>query len=79
MYVATNVGRVNKENIVDYAALVICLGAVTIEAVSDWQLKRFRESRKSPGDFISSGLWKFSRHPNYFGKLGQQLLDFRQE
>lgn len=38
-----------------------------IEVVSDMQKRRFRESNKE--QFISSGLWSYSRHPNYLGEI----------
>lgn len=46
------------------SALLIA-GAVT-EAVADAQLTRFRRTASS-GDVLDAGLWRYSRHPNYFG------------
>jgi len=40
-----------------------------IEAVADQQKRRFRARPESAGRFISSGLWAWSRHPNYFGEI----------
>jgi steroid 5-alpha reductase family enzyme len=39
-----------------------------IEAVSDGQKTVFKSNPKNSGRFITTGLWKFSRHPNYFGE-----------
>ena len=39
-----------------------------IEAVADQQLSKF-VSTKKPGQIMQSGLWKYSRHPNYFGEV----------
>lgn len=39
------------------------------ETVSDQQLKRFRADKSKQGTVLRSGLWKYSRHPNYFGEL----------
>lgn len=38
-----------------------------IEVIADWQKSKFRKENK--GGFITSGLWSWSRHPNYFGEI----------
>ena len=38
------------------------------ELVSDWQLQKFRDDTSNRGKLIKSGLWRYSRHPNYFGE-----------
>ncbi len=37
------------------------------EAVGDWQLARFRTNPENAGQVLNTGLWRFTRHPNYFG------------
>jgi len=56
-------------NWLDYLAIFVTFGAILIETIADLQLHRFNASKK-PGDHIESGLWKYSRHPNYFGEYG---------
>ena len=55
-------------NWVDYVAFVIGIVAVTIQLIADRQLHRFIATRK-PGQIIETGLWGWSRHPNYFGEI----------
>ncbi len=37
------------------------------EAVGDWQLTRFKADPASKGQVMDRGLWRYTRHPNYFG------------
>jgi steroid 5-alpha reductase family enzyme len=39
-----------------------------IEAASDAQKSAFKKDRANAGRWIETGLWKYSRHPNYFGE-----------
>lgn len=45
-----------------------CLGYF-FEVVGDYQLDKFIKSKPAPGSVLSSGLWKYTRHPNYFGEV----------
>lgn len=38
------------------------------EAVGDWQLKQFRSDPGNRGKVLDTGVWRYSRHPNYFGE-----------
>lgn len=46
---------------------VVSIAATVIQGVSDCQMHAFRKKRT--GTFIRSGLWKYSRHPNYLGEI----------
>ncbi len=48
-------------------ATVLALGCVTVQFISDAQMHRHRRER--PGQVLDRGLWKWSRHPNYFGEV----------
>ena len=48
------------------AAGMVLLGIV-FETVADAQLTRFRRDPRSRGRVLDTGLWRYSRHPNYFG------------
>ncbi len=47
--------------------LVVMLVGLSFEATSDAQLRRFLASPQLAGTTMKSGLWRYSRHPNYFG------------
>jgi steroid 5-alpha reductase family enzyme len=53
----------------DLLAAAVTLGAILIETFADLQLHAFTR-RREPGRMLDSGLWSWSRHPNYFGELG---------
>jgi len=48
-------------------ALLVVFGIV-FETVADAQLERFKRQPESPGRVLDQGLWRYSRHPNYFGE-----------
>jgi len=56
-------------NLIDYLAIIVTFSAVLIEWISDEQLKAFKLKVTEKGAFIKSGLWAYSRHPNYFGEV----------
>ena len=37
------------------------------EVVGDYQLQRFKRDSSNPGSVLDRGLWRYTRHPNYFG------------
>ncbi len=39
------------------------------ETIADWQLARFKAISGNRGKLLCSGLWRYSRHPNYFGEI----------
>lgn len=55
-------------NWLDGVALVIGIGAAVLQFVSDAQMRSFIKVRQ-PGQAMESGLWAWSRHPNYFGEI----------
>ena len=50
----------------DYLAALILLLGIAGEALADAQLQRFREDPINQGRVCDTGLWRWSRHPNYF-------------
>ena len=55
-------------NLLDYLGLLIWLVGFYFEAVGDRQLADFKKDPANKGHVIKSGLWKYTRHPNYFGE-----------
>ncbi len=52
----------------DVVAVAIWFLGFAIEAIADGQKRRFRDEHGSEG-FITTGLWRYSRHPNYLGEI----------
>lgn len=55
----------------DFCGLIIWLVGFIFESVSDWQLGQFLKNPANKGKILQTGLWRFSRHPNYFGEVTQ--------
>jgi steroid 5-alpha reductase family enzyme len=55
--------------IVAWVGLAIWIAGFAIEATADAQKQAFRSDPANRGRFIRSGLWAWSRHPNYFGEI----------
>jgi steroid 5-alpha reductase family enzyme len=52
----------------DWAGVALWLVGMFFEVVGDQQLARFRRSERAPGAVLDTGLWRYTRHPNYFGE-----------
>jgi steroid 5-alpha reductase family enzyme len=50
----------------ELAGFLVWIGAVSGEALADWQLARFRAKASNRDRVCREGLWFYSRHPNYF-------------
>jgi steroid 5-alpha reductase family enzyme len=57
--------RVGKIEIV---GIVVSLIGFAFESVSDYQLSAFKSDPANKGKVMDKGLWRYSRHPNYFGE-----------
>ena len=49
--------------------LVVWVLGFSIEVISDGQKSKFRSKTENKDKFITSGIWSWSRHPNYFGEI----------
>lgn len=54
--------------LLDYIGIVLFVTGFLFEAVGDWQLRSFKKNGSNKGKVLNSGLWKYTRHPNYFGE-----------
>lgn len=59
----------DKIEITTVIGLIIWLAGFLIEVVADRQKRAFRKFSANKNKFIDSGLWAWSRHPNYFGEI----------
>jgi steroid 5-alpha reductase family enzyme len=55
----------------DLAGTLVWIVGFLFEAVGDHQLKKFKQNPQNKGRIMTAGLWKFTRHPNYFGEAAQ--------
>jgi steroid 5-alpha reductase family enzyme len=53
---------------IDSLGVAIFVAGLVFEAVADVQMARFKAQPKSPDAVLNTGLWRYSRHPNYFGE-----------
>lgn len=51
------------------AGVAVWLVGLAIETAADAQKSAFKAKEENRGRFITSGLWRYSRHPNYFGEM----------
>lgn len=49
------------------AGILLWLTGFVFETVGDWQLARFKNDPAHRGTVLNTGLWRYTRHPNYFG------------
>jgi len=56
-------------NWLDFVGIGVWLIGFYFEAIGDYQLSRFINNPANKGKIMQSGLWKYTRHPNYFGEV----------
>lgn len=55
----------------DLLGVIVWLIGFGCESLADAQLKRFKAEQHPKGTILQTGLWRYSRHPNYFGEVTQ--------
>jgi len=54
-------------NLFDYLAILFWVIGFIFESAGDYQLSKFKMNPNNKGKVLNTGLWKYTRHPNYFG------------
>ena len=57
--------------ILDFLGAALWIIGFFFEAMGDLQLTRFKSDPSNQGNLLNTGVWKYSRHPNYFGDAAQ--------
>jgi steroid 5-alpha reductase family enzyme len=55
--------------VTDYGGWILFFSGLALETVADFQKLFFKASVESRGKWINVGVWRWSRHPNYFGEI----------
>ncbi len=54
-------------SVIAYVGIGVWLVGLTFESVGDYQMARFKSDEANQGKVMNQGLWRYTRHPNYFG------------
>lgn len=65
----TAIGSDQPMSKLDAVGVAVFLFGLVFETVADLQLARFKNRRQNHGQVMNTGLWRYTRHPNYFGEL----------
>lgn len=69
LYLAQHAPAPDHLSLIEILAGMIAASGFLFEAIADWQLYRFKSNSANQGKVFDRGLWRFSRHPNYFGEM----------
>jgi len=53
----------------DVLGIAIMLFGFSFESLADWQLASFKAKPENKGSVMDKGVWRYTRHPNYFGEF----------
>jgi len=67
LFINKNTGQVI--GILDFVGVLVWSIGFIFEVVGDAQLSRFIKNPENKGKLMQSGLWRYTRHPNYFGEV----------
>ncbi len=66
-----NIYNTASLNWISIVGIVVWVLGFFFESVGDMQLAKFIKNPENKGKLMQSGLWKYTRHPNYFGEVTQ--------
>ncbi len=55
-------------NVLDHIGILVWLIGFYFEAIGDYQMMKFKKNKDNKGKIMTEGVWKYTRHPNYFGE-----------
>lgn len=55
-------------NTFDYIGAALVIIGIAYESIADWQLSTFKANNENNAKVLNTGLWRHTRHPNYFGE-----------
>jgi steroid 5-alpha reductase family enzyme len=67
--IIASTGPSNSINAFTVIGFILWVIGFAFEAIGDYQLSVFIKNKRNKGDIIQTGLWKYTRHPNYFGEV----------
>ena len=53
----------------DYFSVLLWMIGFAFEVIGDWQLNKFLTNPDNKGKILTTGIWRYTRHPNYFGEI----------
>lgn len=71
LLVAQYCGLPDRLTVIDAVAVLFWAVGFFFELVGDWQLVRFKGDPANKGKVLDTGVWRYTRHPNYFGDAAQ--------
>lgn len=66
--VLVNVAESGEFDVFAVIGMIVWVIGFLFQSIGDYQLERFKKRKKHKEEILKSGLWRFSRHPNYFGE-----------
>jgi len=65
----TGISKGIELNNITYIGIILFIIGFTLEIIADTQKTNFRKIKNNRDKFITTGIWKYSRHPNYLGEI----------